>query len=77
MHLTLDQLSPGAHCVVVKVTGEGAVRRRLFDLGITPGAYIVYKKNAPFGDPIEIMVRDYELSLRKKEAQAIIVQKEA
>lgn len=76
MQLTLNQLKPGEKCTVVKVTGEGAIRRRLFDLGVTPGAYIIHRKTAPFGDPIEITVRDYELSLRKKEAQAVIVEKQ-
>lgn len=70
---SLDQLKPGEHGTVVKVSGEGAVRRRLFDLGITPGATVYYRKTAPFGDPIEIMVRGYELSLRKTEAQAVMI----
>ncbi len=75
MTVTLNELKPGDRCIVMKVTGEGAVRRRLFDLGITPGANIIYKKTAPFGDPIEITVRGYELSIRKAEAQAVVVEK--
>lgn len=71
--VTLNQLKPGDTCTVMKVLGEGAVRRRIFDLGITPGASILYRKTAPFGDPIEISVRGYELSIRKEEAKAIIV----
>jgi Fe2+ transport system protein FeoA len=57
------------------VNGEGMLRRRLFDMGITPGASIIMKKVAPLGDPIEINVRGYELSLRKSEASQIIVEK--
>lgn len=77
MEATLNHLKPGERGIVTKVTGEGAVRRRLFDLGITPGAAIYYRKTAPFGDPIEITVRGYELSLRKTEAQAVIIEKES
>lgn len=75
MEISLDELKPGDHCIVEKVTGEGVVRRRLFDLGITPGAEIYFKKTAPFGDPIELTVRGYELSIRKAEARAVIVKK--
>ena len=75
MEATLNRMKPGEKGIVTKVTGAGAVRRRLFDLGITPGASIYYRKTAPFGDPIEITVRGYELSLRKTEAQAVVVEK--
>lgn len=72
---TLKDLHSGEACFVVKVHGQGAVRRRLFDMGITPGTKIILKKTAPFGDPIEITVRGYQLSLRKAEAQNIEVEK--
>ena len=64
----LSQLEIGERGVVKTVNGEGAVRRRLFDMGITPGAEIYLRKKAPFGDPIEISLRGYELTLRKAEA---------
>ncbi len=53
---------------------SGAIRRRIIDMGITPGALIIMKKVAPFGDPIEINVRGYELSIRRSEAKNIIVE---
>lgn len=75
MQLTLNQLSPGEKCVAVKIVGEGAVRRRLFDMGLTPGADICVRKVAPLGDPIELTVRGYELSVRKAEAELVQVKK--
>ena len=65
---TLAQLEIGERGVVAKVNGEGAIRRRLFDVGITPGAEVYLRKKAPLGDPIEIAIRGYELTLRKAEA---------
>ena len=64
----LSQLEIGEKGVVKAVNGEGAVRRRLFDMGITPGAEIYLRKKAPLGDPIEVALRGYELTLRKAEA---------
>ena len=64
----LSQLEIGEKGIVKVVNGEGAVRRRLFDMGITPGAEIYLRKKAPLGDPIEISLRGYELTLRKAEA---------
>ena len=58
---------------VVKVEGNGSLRRRLFDMGITPGAVITMKKTAPMGDPIEINLRNYNLSIRKAEAEKIVI----
>ena len=55
------------------VAGEGRVRRRLFDMGITPGADIILRKKAPLGDPIEVTVRGYELSIRKDDAKMVEV----
>ena len=54
------------------VNGEGRVRRRLFDMGITPGADVMLRKKAPLGDPIEITLRGYELTLRKCEAELVL-----
>ena len=64
----LSQLSIGEKGLVATVNGEGAIRRRLFDMGITPGAEVYLRKKAPLGDPIEIAIRGYELTLRKAEA---------
>ena len=64
----LSQLSVGEKGIVKSVQGEGAVRRRLFDMGITSGTEIYLRKKAPLGDPIEISLRGYELTLRKAEA---------
>ena len=64
----LSQLSIGEKGIVATVNGEGAIRRRLFDMGITPGAEVYLRKKAPLGDPIEIAIRGYELTLRKAEA---------
>ncbi len=72
--MLLDELSVGATAVVTKVGGEGRVRRHLLDMGITPGVEMYLRKRAPFGDPIEITIRGYELSLRKDEAHCIAVE---
>lgn len=71
MQKTLDQFSVGEHGVVRSVGGEGKIKRRLFDMGITPGAEILLRKRAPLGDPLEITVRSYELSLRIVEAKCV------
>ena len=70
----LSQLEIGERGTVQAVHGEGAVRRRLFDMGITPGAEIYLRKKAPLGDPIEINLRSYELSLRREDAELIEVE---
>lgn len=70
---TLKDASVGSTVVVKKIEGEGAVRRRIMDMGITRGANIFVRKVAPLGDPIEVTVRGYELSLRKADAQMILV----
>ncbi len=59
---------------IASVTGEGRIRRRLFDMGVTPGAELTMRKKAPLGDPIEITVRGYELTLRKTEAEFVEVE---
>ena len=63
----------GATVTVRKIEGEGATRRRIMDMGITRGAEIYVRKVAPLGDPVEITVRGYELSLRKADAEMILV----
>jgi Fe2+ transport system protein FeoA len=70
----LKEFIIGERGVVKKVTAEGRIRRRLFDMGVTPGAEIILKKSAPLGDPIEITVRGYELTLRKDEAAAVLME---
>ena len=64
----LSDFTVGERGTIVKVSGEGRIRRRLFDMGITPQADVVMRKKAPLGDPIEVTVRGYELTLRKAEA---------
>jgi ferrous iron transport protein A len=70
---TLDQLSPGQTGKVVKITGNGPLRRRLLDMGITSGTHITVVKESPLGDPVEYQLRGYRLSLRKTEAKMIEV----
>ena len=70
----LSELGIGESGKVIKVNGEGAIRRRLFDMGVTPGAGIYFRKKAPFGDPIEISLRGYELTLRKSEAACVVIE---
>ena len=71
---TLKQVKVGQTCTVKRVHGEGALRRRIMDMGITKGVEIYVWKVAPLGDPIEITVRDYELSVRKNDAELIEVE---
>ena len=71
---TLKQVKVGETVKVVKLHGEGAVKRRIMDMGITKGVEIYIRKVAPLGDPIEITVRNYELSLRKADAEMIEVE---
>ena len=71
---TLKNAKVGATVKVVKVHGEGALRRRIMDMGITKGVEIYVRKVAPLGDPIEVNVRGYELSLRKADAGMVVVE---
>ena len=71
---TLRKTSIGSTVKVKKLHGEGAVKRRIMDMGITKGVEITVRKVAPLGDPIEITVRGYELSLRKADAEMIEVE---
>ena len=72
----LTKLKLGQKSKVVSLSSTGAVRRHIIDMGITPGAVVIMRKAAPMGDPLEINVRGYELSLRKTEAQEIMVETE-
>ena len=71
---TLRDVKIGETVTVVKLHGEGAVKRRIMDMGITKGALVYVRKVAPLGDPIEVTVRNYELSLRKADAEMIQVE---
>ena len=71
---TLKDVKIGATVNVVKLHGEGAIKRRIMDMGITKGVEIYVRKVAPLGDPMEIMVRGYELSLRKADAEMVEVE---
>ncbi|MCD8286944.1 MAG: ferrous iron transport protein A [Clostridia bacterium] len=70
----LSEFTVGESGRIVKVAGEGKIRRRLFDMGVTPGAEVTMKKKAPLGDPIEVTLRGYELTLRKVEAACVEVE---
>ena len=71
---TLKEVSCGNAVKVVRLAGEGPVRRRIMDMGITKGVDILVRKAAPLGDPLEVTVRGYELSLRKVDAELIEVE---
>ena len=71
---TLKEAKCGETVLVVKVNGEGAVKRRIMDMGITKGVEVYVRKVAPLGDPVEVTVRGYELSLRKADAEMIEIE---
>ena len=71
---TLKDVPVGGSCKVVKIRGEGPVKRRIMDMGITKGVGIYVRKVAPLGDPMELNIRNYELSIRKGDAQMIEVE---
>lgn len=73
--MTLDQLKPGSCGIIEKVGGQSALRRRLLDMGLTPHTLVMVKKVAPLGDPIELFVRNYYLTLRKEDAAYIQIRK--
>ena len=73
MDKTLDKLVVGEFGDVKFIGGEGKVRRRMLDMGITPGTEVYLRKKAPLGDPIEITIRGYELTLRKTEACFVLI----
>ena len=70
----LDEFKIGETGLIKKVEGEGRIRRRLFDMGVTPGATVYLRKKAPLGDPLEVTIRGYELTLRKNEACLVILE---
>ncbi len=71
MKKLLSEFTVGEHGKITAVSGDGKIRRRLFDMGVTPGAELIMRKKAPLGDPIEITLRGYELTLRKTEAACV------
>ncbi len=76
MEKLLSELELKSKGKVVKVNAEGKIKRRLFDMGVTPGVEITVKKLAPLGDPIEVLIRGYDLTLRKIEAECVVVEVE-
>lgn len=77
MEKRLSEFSIGETGMIRLVGGDGKIRRRLFDMGVTPGAEVYLRKRAPLGDPIEITLRGYELTLRKSEADVVTMEVEA
>ena len=74
MQKKLNEFIVGETGKIVKITATGKIKRRLFDMGITPGAIVSLKKVAPLGDPLEVNLRGYELTLRKDEAENVIME---
>ncbi len=74
MEKRLSEFAIGETGVIRLVGGDGKIRRRLFDMGVTPGAEVYLRKRAPLGDPIEITLRGYELTLRKSEADVVTME---
>ena len=72
--MTLKEVKPGSTVKVVKISGEGAVKSRIMEMGLTKGIEIFVRKVAPRGDPVEVTVRDYELSVRKADAELVEVE---
>lgn len=70
----LSEFAVGEAGVIKAVAGEGKIRRRLFDMGVTPGADVLLRKKAPLGDPLEITIRGYELTLRVSEAACVTME---
>lgn len=70
----LNEFKINEQGIVKKIEAEGKIKRRLFDMGVTPGTEVVLRKHAPLGDPIEVTIRGYELTLRKDEANKILME---
>lgn len=70
----LNEFSVGEKGIIKAVSGEGRIRSRLFDMGVTPGAEVLLRKRAPLGDPLEVTIRGYELTLRKTEAACVTLE---
>lgn len=77
MNTTLDKLKTGSKGVIRSIGGEGALRRRLLDMGLTPNTTVMVRKVAPLGDPIELHLRNYELTIRQEDAKKIEIQEVA
>ena len=71
--MTLNEVKPGQTATIARLRGDGAVKRRIMDMGLTKGTSVLVHKVAPLGDPIEVTVRGYELTLRKDEASCVEV----
>ena len=74
MEKKLNEFKVGEKGLVLRLNAEGKIKRRLFDMGVTPGVEIKVRKFAPLGDPIEVTIRGYELSLRKAEAECVLME---
>lgn len=74
MIVSLNKLAPSESAVVVSIGVKGSLRRKLMDMGITPGASVTMRKTAPLGDPVELHLRGYSLSIRKAEADQVMVE---
>lgn len=70
----LSEFAIGESGIIKAVAGEGKIRRRLFDMGVTPGAEVTLRKKAPLGDPLELTIRGYELTLRRTEAEVVTME---
>lgn len=74
MEKYLNEMKPTEKGIDKKITTDGKIKRRLYDMGVTPGAQIIVKKLAPLGDPIEVTIRGYELTVRKSEAECVLME---
>ncbi|MCI7530081.1 MAG: ferrous iron transport protein A [Christensenellaceae bacterium] len=74
MEKKLSEFSIGEKGIIVRIDGNGRVRRRLLDMGVTPGAEVYLRKRAPLNDPVEVTLRNYELTLRKSEAELVFAE---
>ena len=74
MEKYLNKMKPTEKGIVKKITTDGKIKRRLYDMGVTPGVQIIVKKLAPLGDPIEVTIRGYELTVRKSEAECVLME---
>jgi Fe2+ transport system protein FeoA len=77
MKMTLDKLKTGETGIIKSIGGEGALRRRLLDMGLTPNTAVMVRKVAPMGDPIELHLRSYELTIRQDDARKIEIEEVA
>lgn len=71
---TLKDMRPGESAKIVEINAQGALKRRLMDMGLTRGSLVTFRKVAPLGDPIELTIRGYELTIRKNEAEYVVVE---